>query len=67
MNNITDSKGNVWKPYVLGYETENTKFGIIFYAISKEHAALVVDDIKDTALLLGEISQAVPDDDSSAL
>ena len=67
MNNITDNKGNVWKPYVLGYQTENTNFGIIFYAISKEHAALVVDDIKDTALLIGEIKQFPPHDDSFAL
>jgi hypothetical protein len=41
----------------MGYETENTKFVSIFYAISKEHAALVIEDIKDNAVLVGEIKR----------
>jgi hypothetical protein len=55
MEPLKDKEGKVWKPYLMGYETENAKFVSIFYAISKEHAALVVEDIKDTAILVGEI------------
>jgi len=57
MEPIKDNEGKVWKPYVMGYETENTKFVSIFYAISKEHAALVIEDIKDNAVLVGEIKR----------
>lgn len=55
MEPIKDSEGRTWKPYVMGYETENTKFLSIFYAISKEHAELVLTDIKDSAVLVGEV------------
>lgn len=65
--NIKDPKGNVWKPYVMLYESEGTNFGSIFYAISREHAQLVLDDIKETAILGGEIRKKSIDDDSSAL
>jgi hypothetical protein len=41
----------------MGYETENTKFLSIFYAISKDHAALVIEDIKESAVLIGEIKR----------
>lgn len=57
MEPIKDKEGKIWKPYVMGYETENTKFLSIFYAISKEHAALVLDDIKDNAILVGEVKR----------
>jgi len=57
MEPIKDNEGKVWKPYVMGYETENTKFLIIFYAISKEHAVLVLEDIKDNAVLVGEVKR----------
>jgi hypothetical protein len=67
MNEIKDSKGNTWKPYVMGYEAEGCKFGSVFYAISKEHASLVLQDIKETAFLLGEIRKNIAEDDSSAL
>jgi hypothetical protein len=53
MNQLKDNKGNIWNPYVLGYESEGMHFGIVFYAISKEHALLVLEDIKDTSQLVG--------------
>jgi hypothetical protein len=55
MEPLKDKEGKVWKPYLMGYETENAKFISIFYAISKEHAALVIQDIKDSAILVGEV------------
>jgi hypothetical protein len=67
MNQLKDNKGNTWNPYVLGYESEGMNFGIIFYAISKEHASLVLEDIKDTGQLVGEIKKRPIEDDSSAL
>jgi len=65
--NIKDNKGNTWKPYVMLYESEGTNFGSVFYAISREHAQLVLDDIKETAILGGEIRKTPTEDDSSAL
>jgi len=67
MNQLKDNKGNTWSPYVLGYESEGMHFGIVFYAISKEHASLVLEDIKDTGQLVGEIKKRPSEDDSSAL
>jgi hypothetical protein len=67
MNDVKDAKGNIWKPYIMCYESEGHGFGSVFYAISREHAELVLQDIKDTAFLAGEVRKRPAEDDSSAL
>jgi hypothetical protein len=58
--NITDSKGNEWKPFIAGYDTDEGVRTCIVYAISSEHAELVIEDLRRTARLVGYIEEKKP-------
>lgn len=47
--------GVEWRPFVMGYKTDEGNFTSIFYAVSPEHARLIIQDIRDTAELVGEV------------
>ena len=51
----TDEAGREWKPFAMSYSTPEGMFSLTFYAISFEHAHMVLDEIKQTAKLDGEI------------
>lgn len=46
----------LWKPYSVNHiDADGKKFSFYIFAISREHAACVVDDIRETAWLGDEI------------
>jgi len=47
--------GKRWDLYTADYETPDGKFGFYFYAISAEHAELILTDLKATATLSGKV------------
>lgn len=48
--------GVLWKPYAVNHvDADGKKFSFYIFAISREHAACVVDDIRETAWLGDEI------------
>jgi len=53
--NRVDEEGNVWKPFVVGYETSEGPRLTFVYAISAEHAQLVIEDLRSSARLVGEV------------
>lgn len=54
---LKDNKGNEWKPFVAGYDTDEGLRTCIVYAISAEHAELVIEDLRRTARLVGYIEE----------
>jgi hypothetical protein len=54
---IKDDKGNEWKPFIAGYETDEGLRTCIIYAVSAEHAELVIEDLRRTAKLVGYIEE----------
>ena len=54
---IKDEKGNEWKPFIAGYETDEGLRTCIIYAVSAEHAELVIEDLRRTAKLVGYIEE----------
>ena len=51
-----DIDGVLWKPYSVNHiDADGKKFSFYIFAISREHAACVVDDIRETAWLGDEI------------
>jgi hypothetical protein len=51
---LTDDNGNKWKPYVMGYHTDEGFFSTIIYAVSAEHAQLIIEEVRHTAHYVGE-------------
>lgn len=51
----TDEKGFEWKPYSIEFESADGTFCFEIWAISFEHAELLIQDIRQTAKLSGEI------------
>lgn len=51
--NVVD--GGTWKLYGVDYTTADGEFSTYVYAISFEHASAIVDELKQTARLGGEI------------
>ena len=48
--------GVLWKPYSVNHlDADGKKFSFYIFAISREHAACVADDIRETAWLGDEI------------
>lgn len=48
--------GVLWKPYSVNHiDADGKKFSFYIFAISREHAACVVDDIRETAWLGDEV------------
>ena len=48
--------GVLWKPYSVNHiDADGKKFSFYIFAISREHAACVVSDIRETAWLGDEI------------
>ena len=46
----------LWKPYSVNHiDADGKKFSFYIFAISREHAACVVDDIRETAWLGDEV------------
>jgi len=52
--------GRNWHLFDVHYETADGKFSFYIYAISFEHAAAIVEEIKATAKLGGQIDGTLP-------
>jgi hypothetical protein len=55
LNYRTVVNGRTWYLYSLDYDTADGAFGTYFYAISDEHAEMIVEEIKATAKLRGQV------------
>lgn len=51
--------GREWRTYVCSYSTPDGKFGFQIMAISMEHAAAMLADLKENATLDGELGAIV--------
>ena len=45
--------GERWIRCAAEYESDGKKYGFEFYALSLDHAAVVIQDIRETAVLSG--------------
>lgn len=51
--------GRMWSPYIVEYTTADGVFTTKIFAVSMEHAAAVVEELKDTAVLKGELMKEI--------
>jgi hypothetical protein len=51
--------GRVWNLYSFDFQTADGLFSSYLYAISFEHAAAILEELKETAKLSGQIIHAV--------
>lgn len=52
--------GRTWRTYACSYETADGTFSFQIMAISTEHAAAMLEELKATAKLDGEVSDVIP-------
>jgi hypothetical protein len=50
--------GRIWNLYSFEFQTADGLFSSYFYAISFEHAAAILEELKETAKLSGQIIHA---------
>jgi hypothetical protein len=57
-----DTQGRIWRPYVIEFKSQDSAAGLaegtypfIVYALSIEHAHLMLDDLRATAQVKGEL------------
>lgn len=51
----TTVNGRVWRMFTADYKADQGTYSLEFYAISMEHAASIVGDIRETLELRGEL------------
>lgn len=54
--------GRQWNLFSVDYETPDGRFSFYIHALSYEHALLIVDDIKATARISGQVCDFQPGD-----
>jgi hypothetical protein len=61
-SNHTDPQGRVWRPYSVEFRSQDSavghiegRFSFTIHAVSAEHAHLLVQDLRETAVLAGEL------------
>ncbi|NYT37374.1 hypothetical protein ERD78_11745 [Allopusillimonas soli] len=50
-----DAEGRIWKPHEIVWHGVDVTFGTTIMALSEEHARLLLDDMKATGRIEGEI------------
>lgn len=55
----TTVNGRRWQLYGVDYETPDGKFSFYIYALSWEHAEMLVTEIRETATLYGKVEGVV--------
>lgn len=55
--------GRDWHTFACEYTTPDGKFGFEIKAISPEHASYMLQDLKESAVLLGQLYEIIPFDD----
>jgi membrane protein YdbS with pleckstrin-like domain len=51
--------GRDWHLFTVAYDTADGEFSFTIYAISFEHAAAMVEEIKQTARLSGQVGKVI--------
>lgn len=51
--------GKKWDLYGVDYSTADGEFGTYIYAMSFEHAAAIIEELKETAKLSGRVTGSV--------
>ncbi len=52
--------GRTWRMFACEYQTVDGKFGFHIYAISHEHAVAMMEELKQTAVVLGQVGKIIP-------
>lgn len=47
--------GKIWRTYAVDYETPDGSFSVYIKALSLEHAELLLCDLKETGVVIGEV------------
>jgi hypothetical protein len=55
-----EQDGRTWHRFACEYTTADGKFGFHIYAISHEHAVAMLEELKQTAVVLGQVTKIVP-------
>lgn len=51
--------GRTWNLFDAAFTTPDGTYSFNFYAISHEHASMILDDIKATAVLTGQVVDCI--------
>lgn len=51
--------GRMWRTYTCSYDTADGRFAFEIMALSMEHAAAMLEELKATAKLDGEIDEVI--------
>jgi hypothetical protein len=54
-----DHSGRTWRTYTCSYDTADGKFCFTIMALSMEHAAAMLEELKETARLDGEVGAII--------
>jgi hypothetical protein len=49
-----------WHLFIAEFDSADGKFSFYFYALSFEHAAALLQELKETATLLGQMGAVIP-------
>lgn len=52
--------GRTWRTFTCSYDSADGKFAFTIMAISMEHAAAMLEELKSTAKLDGELDSIIP-------
>lgn len=55
----TECNGRQWALYSASYTTPDGRFAFYFYAISDYHAAMLLQELKETAVLDGRMGACI--------
>ena len=61
--NLPFKAGNGWSLYTYDYMTQDGLFCGYFYALDMGHAVQLLEEMKSTAVLSGEMVATIPNDD----
>lgn len=56
-----DPQGRKWHPYEVVFDTPEGEFGMHIYAINDEHAAAMLQDLKETGRITGQTIGVYPE------
>jgi hypothetical protein len=56
-------EGRAWRLFMAEYTNPDGKFSLTFHALSSEHAAAIVEEIKESLKLTGEVDCTFTEDD----
>jgi hypothetical protein len=52
---VIDDKGRAWKEFLLDWTSDGKEYSVTISAISYEHALLIVEDMRETMRIGGEL------------